>query len=180
MASGEACVLGACCPLGIAAQVPGTDGRPGFASTGFPVSFAALVCSCKAAGWERGRRDRGEPGLLTWAQGPEQSPSLAPWMLGGCWGVLGRAEGGIMEGRMQPAPSVPGSLIWCSVARKTELGAGGLRGPGAGIAPGAGRALGTAGSAGSGMGRAAEHLLLLKAWPRPRAISSWRRCSHTL
>lgn len=34
--SGEACVPGACCPLGIAAQIPGTDRRPGFATTGFP------------------------------------------------------------------------------------------------------------------------------------------------
>lgn len=43
-------MLGACCPLGIAAQVPGTERRPGFASTGFPVSFAGLECSCRAAG----------------------------------------------------------------------------------------------------------------------------------
>lgn len=37
--SGEACVPGACCPLGIAAQIPGTDRRPGFATTGFPQRF---------------------------------------------------------------------------------------------------------------------------------------------
>lgn len=65
MASGAACVLGACCPLGIAAQVPGTAGRPGFASAGFPVSFAALECSCRAAGWEEGQAALGGLELLT-------------------------------------------------------------------------------------------------------------------
>lgn len=103
MTSREACVLGACCPLGIAAQVPGTDGRPGFASTGFPVSFAALVCSCRAA--ERGRQDRGggDLGLLTPGTGTgvkSQFGSLDGGNAGESW-----AEPGVASQRGEDATS---------------------------------------------------------------------------
>lgn len=128
MVSGEACVLGACCPLGIAAQVPGTDGRPGFASAGFPVSFAVLVCSCRAAGWGEGPAGlggTGTPCLGTGTGVKSQPGSLDEGVLGS----PGLSWEGITEGRMQPAPSVRGSLIWRSVAGTGRAsGAGGASG----------------------------------------------------
>lgn len=85
-------MLGGCCSLGIAAQVPGTARWPGFASTEFPVSFASLECSCRAAG------------LGTGAVGPETAGTSHRDMGTRAKPQFGSPDGGylgdIVEGRI--------------------------------------------------------------------------------
>lgn len=152
---GEAAVLGACCPLGIAAQVPGTERRPGFASTGFPVSFAGLECSCGAAGLGTGAVAPGTAGTPHGDTGTAAKPQF---------GSLGGGHrGDIVEGRIHP--TLVSRTAVTGMGRAGDSGLGGARG---GIVA-VGRALVAAVTAVTAERGAA------RAWPHPRAINSWHR-----
>lgn len=136
--------------------------RPGFASTGFPVSFAALVCSCRAAGWggrQGGRGLHGEDEM-----GWEQNPGWCP-----PFGVLGGSQG-----KSGGARRAGGGQNLCT--KEPELGLGGWDGKcwGQGargwLCPGS---WGQLGAGGREQGGLRSTCVCQKTWPKPRAISCW-------
>lgn len=156
-------MLGACCPLGIAAQVPGTERRPGFASTGFPVSFAGSECSCRAAGLGTGAVGPGTAGTPHRdTETREKSQFGSPH--GGYLGDIAEDSSNPCERRESDWSDWDGQS-WGQRPRGWRCRGGAS----------AGDSGDSGDSSAEGAGIAAQHLLQPEAWPQPRAINSWHR-----
>lgn len=130
-------------------------------------------------GWGWAGRLAEQGGSRDSSPGHGDRSDVPAWLPG--WGDAGepRAELGVGGEATSPLCAREPGLVLSGRDRQSR-GQVGSGDPGLALPRELGEHQGQPAAVPGGAGRAAEHLHLQKAWPRPRAISSWRGCEHTL